>query len=92
MFRLLVTIFLIGAGTFIYSYFRELNPGTVAIRTSATSIYELNTVSLVLLAMAVGAIVVAITVSAHPSSHVFLNWRSNRVVRTRSCRNASRRQ
>ena len=81
MFRLLVTIFLICAGTFIYSYFRELNPGTVTIRTSPTSIFELNTVSLVLLAMAVGAIVVAITVSAHQTSHVILNWRTNRLVR-----------
>ena len=81
MFRLLVTIFLICTGTFIYSYFRELNPGTVTIRTSPTSIFELNTVSLVLLAMAVGAIVVAITVSAHQTSHVILNWRTNRLVR-----------
>ena len=54
MFRLLVTIFLICAATFIYSYFRELNPGTVTIRTSPTSIFELNAVSLVLLAMALG--------------------------------------
>ena len=54
MFRLLDTIFLICTGTFIYSYFRELNPGTVTIRTSPTSIFELNTVSLVLLAMVVG--------------------------------------
>src|SRR5688572_1119182 len=81
MFRLLVTIFLICAGTFIYSYFRELNPGTVTIRTSPASIFELNAVSLVLLAMAVGAIVVAITVSAHQTSHVILNWRTNRLVR-----------
>ena len=32
MFKLLITIFLISAGVFIYSYFRELNPGRSSSR------------------------------------------------------------
>lgn len=81
MFRLLATIFLVAAGTFVYSYFRELNPGTITVKTGPETIFELNPVSLILLAMAVGAIVVALVVSAHQTSHVILNWRSNRLVR-----------
>ena len=81
MFRLLATIFLVAAGTFIYSYFRELNPGSVVINAGPDTSFELNTVSLILLAMAVGAVAVAILVSAHQTSHVILNWRTNRLLR-----------
>lgn len=81
MLRLLVTIFLVAAGTFIYSYFRELNPGSVTIKTGPDTAFELNAVSLVLLAMAVGALAVAILVSAHQTSHLILNWRTNRLIR-----------
>lgn len=81
MFRLLATIFLVAAGTFLYSYFRELNPGTILLKTGPDTTFELNTVSLILLAMAVGAIAVAILVSAHQTSHAILNWRTNRLLR-----------
>jgi hypothetical protein len=81
MFRLLATIFLVAAGTFIYSYFRELNPGSIPIKTGPETVFELNTVSVVLLAMAVGALAVAILVSAHQTSHLILNWRTNRLLR-----------
>jgi tetratricopeptide (TPR) repeat protein len=81
MFRLLATIFLVAAGTFVYSYFRELNPGSIFIKTGPETVFELNTVSLILLAMAVGALAVAILVSAHQTSHVILNWRTNRLLR-----------
>ena len=46
MFRLLLTIFLISAGVFIYSYFRELNPGMVMVRTSSAVEFELSPVTL----------------------------------------------
>ncbi len=81
MFRLLSTIFLVSAGIFLYSYFRELNPGTISIRTGPTTVFELSPVTLVLLAMAVGAVLVALVVTIKETSHFFLNWRSNRLVR-----------
>ena len=37
MLRLLTTIFLISAGIFVYSYFRELNPGTITVRTGPST-------------------------------------------------------
>ena len=42
MLRLLTTIFLVSAGIFLYSYFRELNPGAVAVRTSPSIQFELS--------------------------------------------------
>src|SRR5574340_468881 len=81
MFRLLSTIFLVSLGVFLYSYFRELNPGTIAIRTSPDALFELSPVTLVLLSMALGAVLVALIVTIKETSHVFLNWRTNRLVR-----------
>jgi lipopolysaccharide biosynthesis regulator YciM len=81
MFRLLSTIFLVSLGIFLYSYFRELNPGTITVRTSPDSLFELSPVSLVLFAMALGATLVALIVTIKETTHVFENWRSNRLVR-----------
>jgi tetratricopeptide (TPR) repeat protein len=81
MFRLLLTIFLVSAGVFLYSYFRELNPGTVLIRTSSSVQFELSPVTLVLIAMAIGAVVVAFVVGVQQTAHAIINWRSNRLVR-----------
>ena len=81
MFRLLSTIFLVSVGIFLYSYFRELNPGTITIRTGPSSLFELSPVSLVLFAMALGATLVALIVTIKETTHVFVNWRSNRLVR-----------
>ena len=81
MFRLLSTIFLVSLGIFLYSYFRELNPGTIMVRTSPNAVFELSPVSLVLFAMALGATLVALIVTIKETTHVFVNWRGNRLVR-----------
>jgi len=62
MFKLLITIFLISAGVFIYSYFRELNPGTVIVHTAPGAEFELSPVTLVLISMALGAVLATLVV------------------------------
>ena len=81
MLRLLITIFFVSAGVFIYSYFRELNPGTIIIHTSSTAEFDLSPVTLVLISMAAGAVCVAFAVGLQQTAHAILNWRSNRLVR-----------
>jgi tetratricopeptide (TPR) repeat protein len=81
MLRLLTTIFLVSAGIFLYSYFRELNPGTVAVRTSPSIQFELSPVTLVIFSMAVGAVLVALAVGMRQTAHVIGNWRSTRLLR-----------
>ncbi|HEX5645479.1 MAG TPA: tetratricopeptide repeat protein [Nitrospira sp.] len=81
MLRLLITIFFVSAGVFIYSYFRELNPGTIIIHTSSTAEFDLSPVTLVLISMSAGAVFVAFAVGLQQTAHVILNWRSNRLVR-----------
>src|SRR5690242_6536089 len=54
MLRLLTTIFLISASIFLYSYFRELNPGTLTVHTGPSTQFELSAVTLVVFSMAVG--------------------------------------
>ena len=39
MFRLLSTIFLVSVGIFLYSYFRELTPGTITVLTSPDALF-----------------------------------------------------
>lgn len=81
MFKLLITIFLISAGVFIYSYFRELNPGTILIHTAPGAEFELSPVTLVLISMACGAVMATFVVGLQQTAHLILNWRSNRLVR-----------
>ncbi|HEY5932884.1 MAG TPA: tetratricopeptide repeat protein [Nitrospira sp.] len=81
MFKLLITIFLISAGLFIYSYFRELNPGTVVVHTGPGAEFELSPVTLVLISMALGAVLATFVVGLQQTAHLILNWRSNRLVR-----------
>ena len=81
MFKLLITIFLISAGVFIYSYFRELNPGTVVVHTAPGAEFELSPVTLVLIAMAFGAVLATFVVGLQQTAHLILNWRSNRLLR-----------
>jgi len=81
MFKLLITIFLISAGVFIYSYFRELNPGTILIHTAPGAEFELSPVTLVLISMACGAVIATFVVGLQQTAHLILNWRSNRLVR-----------
>ncbi|NOS78759.1 MAG: tetratricopeptide repeat protein [Nitrospira sp.] len=81
MFRLLLTIFLISAGVFIYSYFRELNPGMVMVRTSSAVEFELSPVTLVLISMAIGAVVVTFVVGLQQTAHAIITWQSSRLAR-----------
>ncbi len=81
MFRLLLTIFLASAGIFIYSYFQELNPGTITIRINPTDSFNLSPVSLVLISMAAGAVLVTLLVGIRETTHLIGNWRGNRLVR-----------
>ncbi|BFU93120.1 MAG: tetratricopeptide repeat domain protein [Nitrospira sp.] len=81
MFKLLITIFIISAGVFIYSYFRELNPGTVVVHTAPGAEFELSPVTLVLISMAFGAVLATLVVGLQQTAHLILNWRSSRLVR-----------
>ncbi len=81
MLRLLTTIFLVSTGIFLYSYSRELNPGTVTVQTSPSTQFELSPVTLVVFSMAVGAVLVALAVGMRQTAHVIGNWRSTRLLR-----------
>jgi tetratricopeptide (TPR) repeat protein len=81
MFKLLITIFLISAGVFMYSYFRELNPGTVVVHTGPGAEFELSPVTLVLISMAFGAVMATFVVGLQQTAHLILNWRSSRLLR-----------
>ena len=81
MLRLLTTIFLISVGIFVYSYFRELNPGTITVHTGPSTQFELSAVTLVVFSMAVGAVLVALAVGMRQTVHVIGNWRSTRLQR-----------
>ncbi|MGE3977772.1 MAG: tetratricopeptide repeat protein [Nitrospira sp.] len=81
MFKLLITIFIISAGVFIYSYFRELNPGTVVVHTAPGAEFELSPVTLVLISMALGAVLATLVVGLQQTAHLILNWRSSRLIR-----------
>ena len=81
MLRLLTTIFLISTGIFVYSYFRELNPGTITVHTGPSTQFELSAVTLVVFSMAVGAVLVALAVGMRQTVHVIGNWRSTRLQR-----------
>ncbi|MGH7207269.1 MAG: tetratricopeptide repeat protein [Nitrospiraceae bacterium] len=81
MLRLLLTVFLVIVASFIYGYFRELNPGEISIRTSPTASFDLSPVSLVLLSMATGALLVTLLVGVRETKHVIANWRHTRLRR-----------
>lgn len=81
MLRLLTSIFLISAGIFVYTYFRELNPGTMTLHTGPSTKFELSPVTLVVFSMAVGAVFVALAVGMRQTVHVIGNWRSTRLQR-----------
>ncbi|HKW86496.1 MAG TPA: tetratricopeptide repeat protein, partial [Nitrospiraceae bacterium] len=81
MLRLLLTVFLVIVASFIYGYFRELNPGEISIRTSPSASYDLSPVSLVLLSMATGALIVTLLVGVRETKHSIANWRHTRLRR-----------
>lgn len=81
MLRLLLTLFFVIVASLVYGYVRELNPGTITIRLSPTGVYELSPVSLMLISMAIGALIVILTVGVRETRHLILTWRSTRLVR-----------
>jgi lipopolysaccharide biosynthesis regulator YciM len=81
MLRLLFSIFLFTVVFLFYGYFRELNPGTITIRTSPTVALELSPVTLVLLSMAVGVLIVTVIVGIRETTHLIGAWRSTRLQR-----------
>lgn len=81
MLRLLFTLFLIIVASVLYSYFRDLNPGSVNIRLSPTATFELTPVSLMVLSMAIGALIVILFVGIRETRHLILTWRSARLRR-----------
>ena len=81
MLRLLFTLFLIIVASVLYSYFRDLNPGSVSIRLSPTATFELSPASLMVLSMAIGALIVILFVGVRETRHLILTWRSARLRR-----------
>ncbi len=59
----------------------ELNPGDITIRLGPASVFELSLVSLMLISMAIGALIVILTVGIRETRHIILTWRSSRLVR-----------
>ena len=80
MLRLLTTIFLISTGIFVYSYFRELNPGTITVTTGPSTRFELSAVTLVAFRWR-SARYWWPSPSARQTVHVIGNWRSTRLQR-----------
>ena len=83
MLRLLTTIFLVSIGIFLYSYFRELNPGTITVHAGPSTQFELSAVTLAVFSMAVGAVLVALAVGMRQTVHAIGHWRSTRLQRRR---------
>ena len=81
MLQLLLSLFLVIVASLVYGYVRELNPGTVTLRLSPTEAFDLNPVSLILLSMALGALIVILTVGVRETRHLILTWRTSRLTR-----------
>src|SRR5262249_35055925 len=81
MFRLLLTVFIVIGAVFLYGNFQELNQGSVAIRLSPSTSFELTPAALVLFSMTVGALIVTLLVGVRETRHRILNWRSTRLRR-----------
>ena len=76
----LFTLFLIIASV-LYSYFRDLNPGSVSIRLESHDDLRTHPVSLMVLSMAIGALIVILFVGVRETRHLILTWRSVRLRR-----------
>ncbi len=81
MLQLLLSLFLVIVASLVYGYVRELNPGTVTLRLGPTEAFDLNPVSLILLSMALGALIVILTVGVRETRHLILTWRTSRLTR-----------
>ena len=81
MFRLLLTVFIVIGAVFLYGNFQELNQGSVTIRLSPTTSFELSPAALVLFSMTAGALIVTLLVGVRETRYLILNWRSTRLRR-----------
>jgi len=81
MLQLLLSLFLVIVASLVYGYVRELNPGTVTLLLGPTEAFDLNPVSLILLSMALGALIVILTVGVRETRHLILTWRTSRLTR-----------
>ena len=81
MFRLLLTVFIVIGAVFLYGNFQELNQGSVTIRLSPSTSFELTPAALVLFSMTMGALIVTLLVGVRETRHRILNWRSTRLRR-----------
>ncbi|MGH7256369.1 MAG: hypothetical protein ACREI3_11385, partial [Nitrospirales bacterium] len=79
MVRLLLTLFLVIAASLFYGYFRELNPDTITIHTGPNTEFLVSPVTLILLAMAVGALLVTLMVGVREARHWIANWQQARL-------------
>lgn len=81
MFRLLLTVFIVIGTVFLYGNFQELNPGSVTIRISPATEFDLTPAALVLTSMSIGALIVTLLVGVRETKNLILNWRSARLRR-----------
>jgi len=81
MLQLLLSLFLVIVASLVYGYVREVGPGTVTLRLGPTEAFDLNPVSLILLSMALGALIVILTVGVRETRHLILTWRTSRLTR-----------
>ena len=81
MLRLLGTVFLIIVASVLYGYFQELNPGSVHVRISPATAYELSPAAVVLVSMATGALLIMLLVGARETRNLIVGWRDARLRR-----------
>ena len=81
MLRLLGTVFLIIVASVLYGYFQELNPGSVSIRISPATGYDLSPAALVLASMATGALIVTLLVGIRETRNLIAGWGEARLRR-----------
>ncbi len=81
MLKLILTLLLVIAAVIIYGNFQELNPGSITIRISPATTFDLSPAYLVLLSIATGALVVALVVGIRETRRMTLNWRHIRLRR-----------
>lgn len=81
MLRLLGTVFLIIVASVLYGYFQELNPGSVHLRISPSTGYDLSPAAVVLVSMATGALLVMALVSMRETKNLIVGWRDARLRR-----------
>ena len=81
MLRLLGTVFLVIVASVLYGYFQELNPGSVHVRISPATGYDLSPATVVLVSMATGALLIMLLVGARETRNLIMGWRDARLRR-----------